>query len=173
MDWPNADKIKERLKKALPANLQDDEDEDKTPEQMEAKAAAEAEAQELKALQRDMALLGHRKATAEAVESEAKARTATKAAEDAEAGINKQTVDATNAETSRLKAITAKGFPLPAEAQAILAPLVTQAVMAVLASPDVLPMSAQFAIAAGSIDDSMQPPPEAQDQQIPDEGIAA
>ena len=47
-------------------------------------------------------------------------------------------IKAHKAETDRIKAVTAKDFPLPAEAMAMLAPLVAQAVRDALASPDVL-----------------------------------
>ena len=155
-DWPGADEIAERVKRSIdPALLGADEKEQDDPE----KAAEMAQqAQEAEALKQQMTMLSLKKATAEAEEAEAKARLAIKQAEDAENGLNKQSVDAYNAETSRVKAVTAKDFPLPPEAQAILAPLITQAVMSVLESPDILPFATQMTIAEGALDDALGTP---------------
>jgi hypothetical protein len=51
----------------------------------------------------------------------------------------KPLIDAYNAETNRIKAVTGKDFPLGPDASAILAPLVAQAVHQSLATPDPLP----------------------------------
>lgn len=60
-DWPDADKIAARLKKALPPGMVDDDDEDLSEEEKaakeQAKQAAEAEQQEAKAMQKRAAEL--------------------------------------------------------------------------------------------------------------------
>lgn len=147
LDIRHADEMAERLKRTVPQHILGDEEEE-TEEQ-------KAEKQEAAQLQKAMAKLAYDKADAEARKAVADAVKAEKEAQDALAGLNKQTVDATNAETARLKAVTAKDFPLPASAQAILAPIVTQAVMNVLQSPDVLPLSMSLGIAAEAHDDAI------------------
>jgi hypothetical protein len=57
----------------------------------------------------------------------------------AAASALKPVIDAYNAETARLKAVTAKDFPLPADATETLRPVVERAVADILESPDVLP----------------------------------
>lgn len=144
MDLPDGDKFADRVKKTInPALLEGEEE--PTPEQMQAKAAAEAEEAEMKGAAK-------RKLMAEVAEAEAKARKAIKEAEDAEAGINKQTVDAKNAETAQIRAIVPKGVPLTPEAASILAPLIANAVVNALQSPDVLPLSISAEIAESAFD---------------------
>ena len=56
----------------------------------------------------------------------------------AAAFVVKPIIDGHKAETDRIKAVTAKDFPLPVDATTLLAPLVEQAVSDALASPDPL-----------------------------------
>jgi hypothetical protein len=129
-DWPQADKIAERLKKGLPPQFQEEDEEEQSPEQLQAKAQAQAEEAEMKALAR-------RTAAAQAEEAEARAD---KAKAEAAAARAKPQIDGFNAETQRIRAITAKDFPLPTEAVALLTPIVTDAIMKALGSPDILPL---------------------------------
>lgn len=150
----DGDKIAERIKRTIPPEILGDDAEDEKPDPVaqQQKAEAMAEAAEMKALQKEAATLDVKLKTAQAAEGEAKARIAIKQAEDAEQGINKQTADAANAETQRLRAITAKDFPLPPSAVAMLTPVVTKAIMDALASPDALPLPLHAEIAEEAYD---------------------
>jgi hypothetical protein len=153
LDIPNGDKIAERVKRGMnPSILGDDANDNLTDEEKAQKQQAAQQAQQMQQMQ---AALAMRAATAEtelkeAQTEEAKARAMLSAAQARQAmmggdtgpdpvAIRKLEIDGYNAETNRIKAVTAKDFPLPPEATAILAPIVTQAVINALSSPDVLP----------------------------------
>lgn len=73
MDWPMADKIAERLKKALPPQFADDDAEDMTPEQQQAKQQAAMMAQQQQKMQADAADAEVRKKQADADKAQAEA----------------------------------------------------------------------------------------------------
>mgnify|MGYP000544140305 CR=1 FL=1 len=56
-DWPMADTIAERLKRALPPGVADDDEEDMTPEQQQVKAQAAQQAQQQQAMQQEAAMV--------------------------------------------------------------------------------------------------------------------
>jgi hypothetical protein len=169
LDIPNGEKIAERVKRGMnPAVLGEDADDNLTEEEKAQKAqqAQEAaqkqqmlEALQFRGAQAETALkeAQARKADAEAMRAEEEAR---QAAEGGDVGpdpiaLRKVEIDGFNAETNRIKAITAKDFPLPPEAVAILAPIVTQAVVNALQSPDVLPAHMVESITLGALHDGM------------------
>lgn len=148
LDIVDGDEIAERYKRTIPPEvLGDDANDDKSPEELQRQQAA---AQEAEAMKKAMFQLELRTKTAEAEQAEAQA---IEAKARAAATKIKPMIDGYNAETGRLKAVTAKDFPLPPEAVAILAPVVTRAVMDALASPDVLPLTGieEAMIAEGSL----------------------
>lgn len=74
MDWPDADKISDRLKKTLPPNMRDQED--LSPEEQQAaQAAMQQQAQQMQMAQ-EAAMIEMRKAAAESSEAEADAEKA-------------------------------------------------------------------------------------------------
>lgn len=145
-DWPNADKIAERIKRTIPPAILGDEAPDDDPE---AAAQAQAKAAEAAAEEAEMKQLAKAKAIAEVREAEARAE---KAMADAEAAKRKPEIDAYIAETGRAKAIMPKGVPVPAEAAALLAPVVTKAILEALSSSDILPPPIHAAIAEAAFD---------------------
>jgi len=74
MDWPNADKFADRLKKALPPNMRDMEDLE--PQEQQQMQAAMAQQQQQEQLQAQAQQIEFRKANAEATEAEADAEKA-------------------------------------------------------------------------------------------------
>ncbi len=72
-DWPMADDIAERLKKALPPNLTVTEGEDLTEEEKQAQAAKAQEAQQQQQMQQQTAMLAMKKTAAETRQAEADA----------------------------------------------------------------------------------------------------
>lgn len=72
-DWPEADRIAERLRKTLPPEIADDEDDEPSPEQAQAKAMAMQQAQMQAQMQAQAQEIEMRKAAAEAQEAEADA----------------------------------------------------------------------------------------------------
>lgn len=70
---------------------------------------------------------------------------------DGQIAVLKTLIEAYNAETGRLKAITAKDFPLPPDAVEELRPLVEQVIAQSMASPDVLPAAGMNGSSAGSM----------------------
>jgi hypothetical protein len=64
-DWPMADEIADRLKRAIPAQLTESDDDEKSPEQMQAKQQAMQQAQEQQQIQVGMAKLEMAKQEAE------------------------------------------------------------------------------------------------------------
>ena len=105
-DWPDADRIAERLRKALPPEMQDEEEEP-TPEQQQAKAqqAQAAQAQQQAAQQMEQMAM-----------AEAKAK-----AEQAMANARKAQADADKAEfelaLARGQMMLPQGQPMPMQAQ--------------------------------------------------------
>lgn len=161
-DWPGAEVIAERLKRAVPPQyLGADEQNDDDPEAAQAAKAKAEEAERLQGLMQQLQvqtqMLTLEKLTAEVRKANA----------DAEAAERKPDIDGFNAETNRIKAITAKDFPLPPEAVAILAPIVTQAVMNALASPDILPLDVQNEISESAFDTAANPPMPTEPEGMP------
>ena len=76
---------------------------------------------------------------------------------EAVASGRKLDIEGYNAETSRLSAVLGKGAMGPS-AQALLAPLITQAVMQALSSPDILPLDLQQELASEAFDQAANPP---------------
>lgn len=75
-DWPEADRVAERLRRALPPGVAEDTEEEMTPEQMQAKQQAmQAQMQQMQAAQ-EAEQIAKAKAIAEAKEAEADARKA-------------------------------------------------------------------------------------------------
>lgn len=75
-EWPEADRVAERLRKALPPGVAEDTEEEMTPEQMQAKQAAmQQQMQQMQAAQ-EAEQIAKAKAIAEAKEAEADARKA-------------------------------------------------------------------------------------------------
>lgn len=109
-EFPDADKWAERAKKLLPPGIADDEEGGPPPE-----------------MQQMMALMQEMKAELDRLK------------EGRELEERKLDIDAYNAETNRIKAVTAKDFPLGPEGAMELQAVVKQAVAEVLMSPDVLP----------------------------------
>ena len=72
-DWPMADAIADRLRKALPPNLASEENDEKTPEQMQQMQAAAQQQQQAQAMQMADAQAEIRKKTADAAKAEAEA----------------------------------------------------------------------------------------------------
>ena len=75
-EWPDADRVAERLRKTLPPGLVEEEGNEQDPQQMQAaqmQMAAQQQAQQMQAM---MAELSIRKAQAEAAEAEADAQKA-------------------------------------------------------------------------------------------------
>lgn len=124
MDVAGAEALAERMKKFIPPEVMDDEEEDgpALPPQVQAMIAQTGE--QMQAMQE--ALL--------AAQAQIEQLQDGRALE-----LRKLDIDAYNAETNRLKAVTTKDFPLGPDAVAMLAPVVAQAVREALASPDVLP----------------------------------
>jgi len=83
-DWPEADRVAERLRKALPPGIAEDDKEELTPEEMQAKADADAKAQAEQQAMQEAQQIDMRKAAAEAKEAEADARKAEAEAQKAE-----------------------------------------------------------------------------------------
>ena len=151
LDVENADKMAERFKRTIPPQiLGDEQDDGKSPEEIQqAQMASQQAMQE----QQQMKELQMRLQIAQVGEAEAKARKANAEAEAVEKG-RELDIKAHAAETNRIKAITAKDFPLPPEAVAILAPVVTQAVMNALQSPDILPAEFKADIAISALEEA-------------------
>jgi hypothetical protein len=176
LDIEHSDKMAERFKRTIPPQiLGDEQDDGKPPEEIAAQRQKAAEAEQIQQigmkLEMDAKQAATRESVAKAAEAEARARKANAEADAAERGIKDQ-IAGYNAETQRIRAITAKDFPLPPEAVAILAPVVTQAVMNALASPDVLPLELHHEIAASSLARSDQADALAA-QQPPEQDVAA
>ncbi len=115
LDVPYADEFAERARKMLPPQLQDDGEDNPVPPQVQAQM--QQLAQLLQALQAENQELKTDRSLEE----------------------RKIDIDAYKAESDRIKAVTAKGFPLGPEGADMLQAVVKQAVIEVLASPDVLP----------------------------------
>ena len=119
LDWPGADEVARRLKAMLPPQITGE-----NPEMGQVR-------QQLQALQQALQQAGAQLEGMKADKGIELARL------DIERG--KLKVDEMNAETNRIKAVTAKDFPLGPDAVAQLQPLVLQAVQQLLNSPDLLP----------------------------------
>lgn len=128
-DWPKAEEFAKRLR---PEDVAD-EDEEQDPER-------QAQAAEQQAMAKAVAQAEVRTKLATADEAEAKARKAIAEAEAAEAGASDQNIKAHGAETNRIKAVTAKDFPLGPEAAELMQQIAVQAVAQTLASPDIMPL---------------------------------
>lgn len=83
-DWPGAEIIAERLKKALPPGIAEQDDEDMTPEKMQAMAAQQQAAQQQQAMQMQAAQLELAEKQADVRKKEADADKATAEAEKAQ-----------------------------------------------------------------------------------------
>ena len=83
-DWPEADRVAERLRKTLPPGVAEDTDEEMTPEQMRAKQAQMQQAQMQAQQQEEAMQIAKAKAIAEAEEAKADALKAQAEAEKAQ-----------------------------------------------------------------------------------------
>lgn len=72
-DWPDADRVAERLRKTLPPELAEKDDEDKTPEQQQQAMQQQAMAQEQAAQQQHAQEVGMREQEAKTAQAEANA----------------------------------------------------------------------------------------------------
>lgn len=170
LDIHNGDEIAARVKRSIPPQVLGDEaDEGKDPQELQQQQMRAQEAEQVQKAAAQLEMESKQADTAgkvaQARKADAEARLAEANAEAAERGIKYQ-IDDFNAETNRLKAVTAKGFPLPPEAAAVLAPIVTQAVMQALASPDVLPDDLKREMAESAFEAALPP-------EQPQEGIEA
>lgn len=82
-DWPDADRIAERLRKALPPEMQDEQEEEQTPEQQQA-MAAQAQQQQAQQAAQQMEQFAMAEAQAKAEQAAANARKAQADADKAE-----------------------------------------------------------------------------------------
>lgn len=158
MDLPNADKLAHRLKMLLPPGVDPEADQQRMEMQQQMQPPPDPMQQMMQELQMRGMAAGVAKTEWEAAKVRAEAQ-------------SKPMVDGYNAETNRIKAITAKDFPLPPEAVALLAPVVTQAVMHALASPDILAPAQQNMIANAALREAAEAKMQAAPQPQPPPGV--
>lgn len=110
-DWPDADVIAKRLKRALPPQIVGEDAEEKSPEEQAAAAQQAAQAQEAAAMAQSGAILQMREQEAKTREAEANARRAEAEAQKAEAEAAIATANSVMAHVEGYRATSAPDAP--------------------------------------------------------------
>ena len=101
-DWPTADELAERLKRALPPQITQSDDEDLTPEQQQEKAAQAQQAQQAQAMQQQAAHLQLEETAAKTEKAKADAKKARADALKAEAEAVQTQLEMATGETAKV-----------------------------------------------------------------------
>lgn len=94
MEWPGADEIADRLKKAIPPQLLEHDDEELTPEEQQQRQAEAEQAQQQQAMEQEQLMAQLRKLVADAMKAEASAQREQAQAESAMRAIDREDAEA-------------------------------------------------------------------------------
>lgn len=116
-DWPDAEIIAKRLKRALPPQILGEDQAEKTPEEQQAAAQAQEQAQEAQAMQQAGAILQMREQEAKTKQAEADARKAEADADKARAEADMAQAKNVMAHVEGFRATSAPEAPAGTEEQ--------------------------------------------------------